>query len=43
MGPRTLLEFLDPKPGVSGCLVVTQYTFFFSSQFELGFYPLKLA
>ena len=29
MGPRTLLEFLDPKPGVSGCLVVTQYTFFF--------------
>ena len=27
--PRMLLEFLDPKPGVPGCLVVTQYTFFF--------------
>lgn len=29
--PRLLLEFLDPKPGVPGCLVVTQYTFSFKS------------
>lgn len=43
MASRTLLEFLEPKPGVLGCLVVIQYTFSFSSQFELGFYILKLA